>query len=369
MACNNNRVPSVVKHPACGLGYHARMQKTGLLLVVGLTVAMGAGTAAAKHAKPKPANKAEDKKPDDSAKGAEAGDDETEAAGEKPEFVPVEGPQKVDAGHEVAIDLPPGYLFLDKAQATKFMEQHGNLWNDDLLGVVLKDEATWLVTIRYTEECYVKDDEAEKMDADEILNAIKEGTTDANKERVRRGFKALNLLGWSEPPRYQKDVHHLVWGIKGHTDGDDDDTINFNTRVLGRKGYVSLNLIDGSKNIEGSKPAVAALLAATTFKPGSRYADFDSKTDKIAEYGLAALVAGGAGAAALKLVKIGLLAKFGTKIIAILIAAKKAIVLGLLAIGAFFKKLFGGKQAQPAPASASVEQKPTEGGPGSQGGA
>jgi uncharacterized membrane-anchored protein len=373
MASDNNRVQLVVKHPASGLGYHARMQKTALLLVVGLTVAMGAGTAAAKHAKPKPASKAEDKKADDGAKAPaaddKAGDEEAAAPAEKPEFTPIEGPQKVDAGHEVMIDLPPGYLFLDKVQATKFMEQHGNLWNDDLLGVVMKDEATWLVTIRYTEEGYVKDDEAEKMDAEEILNAIKEGTTEANKERVQRGFKALNLLGWSEPPRYQKDVHHLVWGIKGHTDGDDDDTINFNTRVLGRKGYVALNLIDGSKTIEGSKPAVATLLAATTFKPGSSYADFDKKTDKIAEYGLAALVAGGAGAAALKLVKIGLLAKFGTKILAILIAAKKAIILAIAALFAFIKKLFGGKQAQPAPASASVEQKPTEGGPGSQGGA
>ncbi len=341
------------------------MRKLGVVLVVGILVAVGGGTAAAKHAKPKSDPKAAPKPAADDA----ADDDSGGAPAEKPEFVPLEGPQQVDAGHDVMIDLPPAYLFLDAPQAKKFMEKVGNLWNDDLLGVITKGDATWLVTVRYTEEGYVKDDEAEKMDAEEILTAIKEGTEEANKERVKRGFKALNLLGWSEPPHYVKEQHHLVWGIKGHTDGDDDDTINFNTRVLGRKGFVSLNLIDGAKTIEASKPSVATLLTATTFKPGARYADFDSKTDKIAEYGLAALVAGGAGAAALKLVKIGLLAKFGAKLLAILLAAKKAIILGLLALVAMFKKLFGAKQPEPLPASIAVEQKPTEGGPGSQGGA
>jgi uncharacterized membrane-anchored protein len=349
------------------------MHKTALAVMVGLWVAIGAGAAAAKHHKPKPAARSEAKSEAKPAGGdAErevSGEVAGEAADEKPEFVPIAGPQKVDAGHDVEIDLPAEYLFLDAPQAKRFMEKLGNLWNDDLLGVITKQEATWLVTVRYTEDGYVKDDEAEKMDADEILGAIKEGTEEANKERVKRGFKGLDVRGWSEPPRYERAPHHLVWGIKGHTEGDEDDTVNFNTRVLGRKGFVSLNLIDGAKTIESSKPSVATLLAATSFKPGARYADFDGKTDKIAEYGLAALVAGGAGAAALKLVKVGLLAKFGTKLIAILIAAKKAIVLALIALAGLFKKLFGGRRAEPAVAASpgpGVEQKPTEGGPGGQ---
>jgi uncharacterized membrane-anchored protein len=337
------------------------MRKTALGLVVGLLVAGGAGGAAAKHHKPKP-TKADAKAESDDGEAQAQGD----APEEKPEFVPIAGPQKVDAGHDVEIDLPAEYLFLDAPQAKRFMEKLGNLWNDDLLGVITKGDASWLVTVRYTEDGYVKDDEAEKMDAEEILGAIKEGTEEANKQRVKRGFKGLNVLGWSEPPHYERAPHHLVWGIKGHTEGDEDDTVNFNTRVLGRKGFVALNLIDGGKTIETSKPSVAALLAATSFKTGARYADFEAKTDKIAEYGLAALVAGGAGAAALKLVKVGLLAKFGGKLLVLLLAAKKAIVLGLVALGAMFKKLFGRGRAEPAVASA-VEQKPTEGGPGSQG--
>jgi uncharacterized membrane-anchored protein len=299
---------------------------------------------------------------------------EPAAAPPEPKFKPTVGPAKVDAGNDVLIDLPSDYLFLDAPQAKQYMEKMGNLWNDDLLGVVTQDEATWLVTIRYTGEGYVKDDEAEKLDADEILKAIREGTEEANKERAERGFRALHVAGWSEPPRYARDRHQLVWGIRGKADDEPEEVVNFNTRVLGRRGYVSLNLIDGASQIEGSKPAVAKLLSATTFKMGSRYEDFDAKTDKVAEYGLAALVAGGAGAAALKFAKMGLLAKFGTKLIALLIAGKKVVALAVIGILALLGKLFGRKKetaaAAPPPNPPAGSEPPppsSDAGPGAPG--
>jgi uncharacterized membrane-anchored protein len=333
-----------------------------------------ASAAPSEAAKPEPAPKVEDAPP----------------AGERaePKYKPVVGPQQVDAGHDVTIDLPAGYLFLDAEQAKRFMEKLGNLRNDGLLGVIAQPDSSWLITVRFTEDGYVKDDDAEKMDADEILKAIREGTDAANEERVKRGFKAVRVVGWSEPPKYRRDLHHLVWGIRGQGEGEPEEVVNFNTRVLGRKGYVSLNLIDGAQNIEASKPSVATMLKATTFKPGARYEDFNGKTDKIAEYGLAALVAGGAGAVALKLVKVGLLAKFGGKILALIIAFKKAVVLAFLAVVAYFKRLFGRKKestaglavnpnlavpssggAAPPPAASAPEQGPAEGGPGGQNGA
>ena len=69
------------------------------------------------------------------------------------------------------------------------------------------------------------------------------------------------------------------------------------------------------------------------FKEGSRYADFDPKTDKVAAYGIAALVAGGALAAAAKL---GLLKGLWVAILAL----KKFIVIGVIALVAFVKKFF-----------------------------
>jgi len=293
------------------------------------------------------------------AEGAEqaASADKSEAVGETAtapaapgpdDTVPQRGPKTIDLGNNLTLKLPEGYVFLDKANAAKLMERMGNKPDDDTVGIIARDEASWWILVSYDAEGYIKDDDAEKMDNDEILKTIREGTEAANKYRQERGFPAVHVDGWTESPHYDRAVHHLVWAIQGtSTRGS---SINLNTRVLGRYGYASLNLIDGPENINASKPEVQKMLAATTFNAGARYQDVDVKHDKVAEYGLAALVAGGAGAVGLKLVKVGLLAKFGGKLIALLIAGKKALVLLLVSAGAGIKRLLGIKRkAQPTP--------------------
>ncbi|HVR01334.1 MAG TPA: DUF2167 domain-containing protein, partial [Polyangia bacterium] len=152
---------------------------------------------------------------------------------------------------------------------------------------------------------------------------------------------------------YERAIHHLIWGIRGKNDDGTISTINYYTRVLGRHGFVALNLMDDPASIEAAKIDGLVVLRATTFKPGARYEDFDKKSDKVAEYGLAALVLGGAGAVGVKLVKVGLLAKFGGKLIALIIAGKKLVVLFFVGIGAWLKKVFSGRKA--AATAASIE--------------
>jgi len=278
------------------------------------------------------------------AASADWGADSPEAE-KRPQYHPVPGPSRVPLGHELTLDLPDGFFFLAKKDADEMMRRSGNQDDPSLVGVVLKPDSSWLVTISFDAEGYIKDEEGEKLDADEILKAITEGTEEANKYRVEHGFKPMHVDGWSEPPHYDRKTHHLIWAVSG---SDADGTsINYNTRILGRRGYASLNLIDAPEKLAQSKLEAATLLGVTHFDAGARYEDFNQKSDKVAEYGLAALVAGGAGAAALKLAKVGLLAKFGGKILALLIAGKKALVAALIAIGAWAKKLFG-KKAPPA---------------------
>jgi uncharacterized membrane-anchored protein len=258
-----------------------------------------------------------------------------------------EGPIKVDLGHELDLDLPEPYVFLGMPEAGRVLEKLGNFHNETLVGVVASksDDSDWFVTIRYENEGFIKDDE--EIKSDEILEAIREGTEEGNKERVARGFKELHVEGWAEPPRYEKGLHHLVWALNARS--VDGVSVNFNTRVLGRHGYVAVNLVTDPDKLAGNKPVAAALLAATSFRAGARYEDFNEKTDKVAEYGLIGLVMGGAGLGAAKLVKVGLLAKFGKVILAALIAGKKFVVLLFLGVGAFFKRIFSGKSpAKPA---------------------
>jgi len=318
----------------------------GIGLVVGaLSLSGGAASARAKHKAaaeappPAPASdKSVDTPPDDG--GNQGG----------LHLVPKEGPATIPLGHDLTLALPAGYLFLDKDQANRLMESMGNLRSDDRVGIVSQKGASWMISMTYVEEGYVKDDEAEKLDADAILKALQEGTEEANKFRQEKGFPAVHVVGWMEPPRYDRSVHHVVWAVRGSSSAG--ESVNYNTRILGRRGYASLNLIDDPANIGASKDEAARFLLATAFNSGARYQDFDEKKDKVAEYGLAALIAGGAGVAALKLVKVGLLAKFAGKIIALLIAAKKLIVLGVLAVGAFLRKLFNRTKAAPPAAPA-----------------
>ncbi len=251
------------------------------------------------------------------------------------------GPAALTLEHEVKLDLPAGYQFLAQPDAGRVMEKLGNLHNENLLGVVISsgENDEYFVTLRYDEEGFIKDDE--EIDGEEILEAMREGEEEYNEERKQAGFPPLHLGGWVEPPRYDKGAHHLVWGLI--VSSPEGDSINYNTRVLGRRGYVSVNLVTDREHLAHDKPAAAALLKATSFASGSAYGDFDSSTDKVAEYGLTGLILGGAGLGLAKVAKVGLLAKFGKVILAALIAGKKLIAVAAIAVFALIKKLMGRK--------------------------
>lgn len=273
----------------------------------------------------------------------------SEAAGEEsgPVFHWQPGPQKVDLGHELTMDLPAEHLFLEKGEAAKLLEMNGSFYSENLLGVVAPqdEKATWFVVLRYEDEGYIKDDE--ELDAKELLTAIKEGTEEANKERVERGFKPLQVSDWTEAPHYDRAQHELIWALNAIS--DNGTSVNYNTRMLGRRGYVSMNLVVDPAGLVAGKPEVARLLAGTQFNPGARYADFQEGNDKVAEFGLAGLVLGGAGVGAAKLVKVGLLAKFWKVILSILIAGKKLVIVAFAGLAAFLKKLFGKKETEAPP--------------------
>jgi len=262
------------------------------------------------------------------------------------------GPRTIDLGHDITLDLPERHAFLAGPEAAKLLEKNGSFHNEDLAGFVVgkADGAKWFVTIRYNEEGYVKD--TESIDAAQLLQAIKDGTEEANKERVERGFHAFHVQDWSEPPHYDKAMHRLVWGLT--VAGEDGTDINFNTRVLGRRGIASLNLVCDPADLAAEKPEVADLLAGTRFNSGARYDDFDAKRDKVAEYGLAGLILGGVGLGAAKLVKIGLIAKFWNVILAALLAAKKAIVVAVAGGAAYVRRLFAGKKKPVNPPSSAA---------------
>jgi uncharacterized membrane-anchored protein len=246
----------------------------------------------------------------------------------------VMGPADVTLMDQAVFKLPAGYLWVPQPAAGKLLHAMGNRDSDSLLGLVMPaHDAHWLAVARFEKAGYVKDDEARNWDVDELLTSLKEGTEETNKDRKARGFDELEIGGWVERPHYDDKTHRLIWSLAAHPKGRaDDGGINYNTYALGREGYITLNMLTDPSHVEQDKPLANTLLAALQFKDGKRYEDFNSSTDKVAEYGLMALVG---GLAAKKLGLFAVAAAFLAKF------AKVGILAGIAAaggLGRFFKK-------------------------------
>jgi uncharacterized membrane-anchored protein len=258
------------------------------------------------------------------------------------------GPKLVDLGHNIEVELPAGMLLLERAAAQEMLQKSGGQ-GDDVLAIVGKIDADWIVVIEYADVGYVTDTDADKLDANELFAQYQAGTQQQNERRKSLGVPELVLDGWSERPAYRKAQHQLVWGLNGHT--TEGPVINFFTRLLGRNGYLSVNLIDAPERIEQSKVEAAAVLTGVRYRTGFQYEDH-AQGDKSSGIGLRALVLGGTGIAALKVAKAGFLIKL------LLIFKKGFIVIGA-AIAGFFKWLLGRKSKNATVADPEPPSDPT----------
>jgi uncharacterized membrane-anchored protein len=239
------------------------------------------------------------------------------------------------------LSLPPGFSYLGPDDAETVLSK---IWGNPpsetkSLGMLMPTGMTplssnaWAVTIDYSEDGYVKDDEAAKINYDDLLKKMQAGVVEENKERTKQGYPAITLVGWAAPPHYDAATHKLYWAKHLKVDGADEDTLNYSIRILGRHGVLELNAISALDQFSAIDQQTPEILGMVDFKEGSRYADFDPKTDKVAKYGIAALVAGGVLAGAAKL---GLLKGLWVAILAL----KKFIVIAVIAVVAAVKKLF-----------------------------
>ena len=264
---------------------------------------------------------------------------EADAAFKAAQAVMTQGPADIKLADQAVIKISEGQTFIPAQEAGRLLRVMGNRPGDDMLGMVMPlGDADWFVVARNVKAGYIKDDDAKDWKADELLTSIKEGTEEMNKERRTRGIGEIDIIGWVQPPTYDPATHRLLWSLSSKEKGAKDASdagINYNTYALGREGYISLNLVTSLNSIERDKSVANGLLAALDFNEGKRYADFNSATDKVAEYGLAALVAGVAAK------KLGLLAMIGV----FFLKFWKVGLLALAGFGALAPKLFKRKKA------------------------
>ncbi len=248
---------------------------------------------------------------------------------------------------KATLSVPAGFYFLNAADARKVLvDSWGNPPETatGLLGMLFPasmtplDADSWGATITYLDEGYVADDDAKSLDYDAMLASMKESTFAGNEERTKAGYDPITLIGWASPPYYDQPQHKLHWAKELKFGTADVNTVNYDVRVLGRLGVLELSFITDMNQLTAVKAAMPDVLAMTSFDAGTRYEDFDSSIDKVAGYGIAALIGGAvaqkAGLFALALV---FLKKFGAI----------AVIAGAALLGGLWKMLKGRGKSEP----------------------
>lgn len=232
------------------------------------------------------------------------------------------------------------YQYLDPAETNRLLMAWGNPSTPDTEGAIVPadvdpmDVGGWAVILNYEEEGHIDDSDAKDIDYDDLLSDMRKETAQGNKQRKKMDFPTVNLVGWAKPPHYDAESKKLFWAKELDFEDTPVRILNYDVRVLGREGVLSMNAVGSMDQLAQIDADMKPLIEVAEFNAGYRYADFNESTDKVAAYGLGALIAGTAAA------KLGLFAKIG----AFLMAFKKFIILGVLAIGGLVAKLFGRKK-------------------------
>lgn len=220
---------------------------------------------------------------------------------------------------KVELKLGRDFRYLSPADTNRLLEEGwGNPKGEPTQGMIIPasvsplSRAGWGIIVNYEDSGHVSDEDAKSIDYDDLLADMQKSTKENNEERIKAGFDGIELVGWASKPYYDVGANRMHWAKELKFSKSEGNTLNYNIRVLGREGVLILNAIAGMDQFSSIKPELEAVVRIAEFTPGNRYAEFDEKTDRMSEYGLAALVAGGVAAKAGWLAPILLfLKKFG----------------------------------------------------------
>jgi uncharacterized membrane-anchored protein len=248
-------------------------------------------------------------------------------------------------GGMATIKLPPSFRFISAEGSRRLLtEAWGNPPGaaEGVLGMLIPTSLSpltkegWGVVITYDQDGYVNDDDAVKIDYGKMLKELQENTVEANAERQKQGFEPVTLVGWAEPPTYDRAAHKLYWAKELAFGNNGEHTLNYSIRILGRRGVLILNAVASMNQLEAIRSESRRILPAVEFSDGHRYTDYIPGTDKAAAYGVAGLIVG-ATAAKAGLFKV---------LLAGLLAFKKVLVVGVVGAGAAIKRFLTGRTGE-----------------------
>ena len=219
-----------------------------------------------------------------------------------------------------SLTVPEGFVYLDPEQSHHLLVDY---WDnpeevaEDVLGTLVSADTDVYYnvdiayTISYEDVGYVPDDDADSIDYDELLKTIQSAMNENSKKTGRN----LELLGWAWEPRYDKATNTLMWAK--HLGLGDEEYINFDMRVLGKDGLVTITAVASPEDKETVQAMQDTMVKSVKYDKGYAYSDFNPDRDHVAEWTLGGLIAGKVLA---KVGFWGVLAKFSKVILVAILA-------------------------------------------------
>ena len=233
---------------------------------------------------------------------------------------------------KATVKIPQGYGFLGESDTSKLLQMYGNPPSTEHFLIAPKS-LDWFAVFSFDDTGYVKDDE--KIDAPELLKSMQASDEAGNKERKRLGMSAIYTDGWAVEPHYDTQTKRLEWGLRLRDEGG-RPVVNYTSRILGRSGVMEATLVADPDTLTSDVAQFQKVLTGFEYNSGQKYSEF-KQGDKVAAFGLAALVLGGAAAVATKK---GFWAVLG----GFFAAGWKFIIAGAVALFAGIGKIFSRKK-------------------------
>jgi len=249
-----------------------------------------------------------------------------------------EGAIELESGN-ATLTVPQGFKYLNREQSMYVLSDlWGNPPDSSILGLLVPSgmgvlqSNTWVFTISFDPMGFVKDEDAGDIDYDDLLEEQQGEMEEENKNRVEQGYAPIALIGWASPPFYDKDKKILHWAKELKFGEDSLNTLNYNMRVLGRKGVFMVNAVATMTEFPDVKANIDNVIASVSFKEGHRYSDYIPDVDEVATWTIGGLVAG------------KLLAKAG--FFALILKFWKIIAIGVAGAGGAIWKWWTGRRKE-----------------------
>jgi len=240
------------------------------------------------------------------------------------------GPGNGQLADKAQIAIPENYVFLDAQNTRRFLEITGNPPRDGHY-TYAPASLNWFAIFSFNNMGYVKDDE--KIDPEELLRSLKESDAPSNDERKRLGLSPIYTDGWQVPPHYDPETKRLEWGVRLRS-ANGAPVVNYTARLLGRSGVMSATLVSDPDTLTKNVAEFKNSLQKFAYVSGEKYSEFKAG-DRVAEFGLAALILGGAAAVATKKGLWGAIAAFFVAFWKLIAGVAVAAIAGL---GSIFKR-------------------------------